>query len=297
MIVEVIQNKNKILNQHVLPDVIFNRFDLLFADDYELYQIDDWYIPVKLKSDNKKKAYLEPGLYLRAVPADVLYKFYDFLFEKYPNAEYIKVQHSYTPVGDAEQYPYWHIELPATREEFDKALSARVRYNTKWYPKIIRKELGEFNITKYSANEITEKMLRQFFDWKSQTHGWEYKNSPLDAIQEWGITACYVLTVDDVIHAVGCICETGDNAWFWNFAYNPAPEYKRYSLGMVVYYHIICDMIEMGKKVFYLSGGWLDYKKWYNGILTYTYSGNVPNPNIKRRKHHGFWWHLRHLKF
>jgi hypothetical protein len=301
MITEVTENKNQTLTKHVNPDVVFNRFDLLYGDDYELYEINGWYIPVKQKQDELEKIYLETGMYLRPIPLVILNELYDFLFQRYPKAEYIKIYHCYTETADARAYPYWRIDLPETKEEFDSALSPRVRYNTKWYPKIIRAELGGeiFRIVKYGANEITEEILKQFFDWKQQTHGWKYNKPVLEAIKEWQITSGYVLTIDDKIYALGFVCETGDNALFWNFSYDPSPEYKRYSLGMVVYYHIICDMINVGKKVFYLSGGWLDYKKWYNGVLSYTYSGHIQNPNIKirRHRHHRLWWHLRHFKF
>ena len=77
--------------------------------------------------------------------------------------------------------------------------------------------------------------------------------------------------------AVAFICDTGDNVYFENFSYDKT--FEKYSIGMVLYYYVICDLIQIHKKIFYLSGGWLDYKRHYNGVLTLTYSGKIYRPD------------------
>lgn len=280
---EIKTNKNNILSSRVSPNVIYNRFDLLYGDDYELYDIGFTVVPVKKIDD-----YLTVGLYLVDGNKSILSKFLTFLFNKYSDIKYIIVKHCYTNICKAKPYPYWHIKLPKTKEEFDNTLVSRVRYNTKWYPKKVNKDIGEYKIIKYEACEISPDIIKLYLQWKSLSHGFSWGGKAIDYIKNAGITHGYVMTITDKIYAIAFICDTGDNVYFENFSYDV--EYNKYSLGMIIYYHIICDMIKNKKNIFYLSGGYLDYKKWYNGILSYTYSGKI-------KRHHSFWWHLKHLKF
>ena len=48
---EIKTNKNNILSSRVSPNVIYNRFDLLYGDDYELYDIGFTVVPVKKIDD------------------------------------------------------------------------------------------------------------------------------------------------------------------------------------------------------------------------------------------------------
>lgn len=115
-------------------------------------------------------------------------------------------------------------------------------------------------------------------------------------LKTYGVSETYVMYIDNELVSVGFTCTTGDNVYFEQFAYAQDDKYKKYSLGMVLYYGIICDLIALKRKNFYLFGGWLDYKKRYNGICQYTYSGSIYR-NQSKKKHHSFWWHLIHLKF
>ena len=106
------------------------------------------------------------------------------------------------------------------------------------------------------------------------------------------------MEINNDVLAIGFICTTDDNVFFEQFSYSQDKKHAKYSLGMVLYYGIICDLIKLGRKKFFLSGGWLDYKKRYNGILQYTYSGIINRGSTANHKHHhSFWWHIRHFKF
>ena len=271
-IVKILRNKDKILSTNIFPNVIHNRFDLLGLD-YDLYQIGDYTIPVEIcKNDTHTFAHI--GTYLTQMPARVLTRFADFLFETYPEIEYIDIKHSHTPFDDSvTPYPYWHINLPASIEDFNKTLAHRVRYNTKWYPKKIRQDVGDYQIKKYSTPDIPDNAVQTYLDWKRTSHNFCFYGTSHEFLQRFGITDCYVMFINDEIKAVAFVCDTGQNAYFENFSYDISLE--KYSLGMVIYYHVIQDMISLKKKVFYLSGGWLDYKRRYNGVLTLTYSGKI----------------------
>ena len=283
MIKEITQNKDEVLRQRIYPNIIFNRFDLWFGpNNYELYNLGkDYIIPVKARSAPNNKIYLEVGLYLTALPSALLKVFFSFLFTRYPNANYIRVMHSYTKIANAEPYPYWHINLPATKEDFDKSLSQRVRYNTKWYPKKLCKEVGPYEIKHYFRTEITPEIVKRYLTLKQITHpDFSWKGALLDYLNVDGITDCYVLYVNTEMKAIAFTSDTGENVMYCATTYDTS--LRKYSIGNILYYHIICDLIAKGKKVFYLSGGWMDYKKYFNGTLSYTYKALISNPYTKQ---------------
>lgn len=148
-----------------------------------------------------------------------------------------------------------------------------------------------------SLKETTDDIVEKFFEWKKLSHAHDYKMSAKEYLKTYGVTETYCLYINDELVSVGFTCTTCENVYFEQFAYSQDEKYKKYSCGMVLYYGIICDLISMGRKNFYLSGGWLDYKKHYNGICQYTYSGTIYKNPQKNKKHHSFWWHLRHLRF
>ena len=294
---EIIENKNEILKSRIYPNFISNRFDLLYGNDYELYDLGSGVLPVKIEGKTAKV-----GMELQSFPEEILQTFFNLLFAKHPSLETITIKHSLSPYGISHKnnqfyhYPYWHIDLPSTQEEFDKNLSARVRYNTKWYPKKIREDFGEFEIKCMSVKDTTDEIVERFFLWKKLSHDCDYHLTAKQYMKAYGVTETYCLYIGEELVAVGFCCTTNDNVYFEQFAYSQDEKYKKYSLGMVLYYGIICDLISLKRKTFYLSGGWLDYKKRYNGVCQYTYSGCIYR-NQNKKLHHSFWWHLRHLKF
>ena len=294
---EISEHKNEILASRIYPNFISNRFDLLYGNDYELYDLGCGVVPVKIDGKTAKV-----GMFLAKFPDETLNKFYNLLFAKHPLLEAIAIKHSLTPYGITSHgnqfyhYPYWHIELPETKEDFDKTLAARVRYNTKWYPKKIREDLGNFEIKRLSVSDTLDEIVNKFFEWKKLSHDCNYNMTAKEYLKTYGVSETYVMYINNELVSVGFTCTTGENVYFEQFAYAQEDRYKKYSLGMVLYYGIICDLIALKRKNFYLSGGWLDYKKRYNGICQYTYSGSIYR-NQSKKKRHSFWWHLRHLRF
>ena len=284
MITEIIQNKDEVLRKRIYPNLIFNRFDLWFGvNNYELYDLGDFVVPVKTMLSPDNKVYLEIGLYLTVLPKALLDELFSFLFQRYPQAKHIRVMHSYTKIANAEPYPYWHIDLPSTKEEFDKNLSSRVRYNTKWYPKKLHKDVGNYEIKHFLRAEITPEIVARYIELKQVTHpDFSWSGQLLDYLNVDGITDGYVLYVAGEIKAIAFTSNTGENVMFCATTYDTS--LRKYSIGNILYYHIICDLIDQGKKKFYLSGGWMDYKKYFNGILTYTLKALIPNPNTKQHK-------------
>lgn len=269
-------NKATLLQENVSPNVIHNRFDLLYGEDFELYEIDGFYLPVKMDGRRAKL-----GLYLRKWSTEELDNFTKYLFKKYKKLDELFILHTYTPMEGVDANVHWHIDLPETIEEFDKNLSNKTRYNTKWYPKKIREEVGEYEIKKFAAAEITEDIVKIYLDWKAKSHNYHYWKTPLEYLTEAGITSGYVMSINQEPVAIAFCCETDKNVFFENFSFDKI--FEKYSLGMVIYYHFIKDMINQKMQTIYLLGGNLEYKKRYNGIETRTYTSN-----IMREKSKGF---------
>lgn len=270
---QIENNKDKILQENIFPNVCWNRFDLRFGNDYKLSKINDllWrgYVASHIEGTT-----IYVSLYLREMNKDTFNEYAKYLFEIYPDAKDLFVLHTYTNTAGVEQNVHWHVDLPESIEEFDATLSRRVRYNTKWYPKKIRENIGEYTIKYINANDCPDDIVMTYFKWKNQTHGTDYGLSPKQYLQKFCVTGVYVMQTDTEVLAIGFISETGDNVFFENFSYNQ--EYAKYSPGMVLYHYLISDIITRGKKKLYLLGGNLEYKKHFNGIPTMTYTGMLP---------------------
>lgn len=270
-IIKIIDNKEFLLRNYVEPNIIHNRFDILF-ETFDLYRLEfensEFYIPVNVQKQSAKV-----GMYLRFLDKSYFEEFLKFLFNEYPVLQDIWVLHSYTPFGKIEAKPHWHIDLPNTKEEFDAALHSKTRYNTKWYPKKIRENIGDYDIKKYTAEEVPTEYIAKYLEWKKLSHNYEWGKAPKEYLKEAGITEVYIMATKDELLAVGFICTTEENVFFENFSYSP--KYEKFSLGNVLLYYIIGDLISQNKKTFFLLGGELEYKRRYNGIKTLTYSGHI----------------------
>lgn len=69
-------------------------------------------------------------------------------------------------------------------------------------------------------------------------------------LKTYGISETYCLYISQELVSVGFTCTTEDNVYFERFAYSQDEKYGKYSLGMVLYYGIICDLIAQGRKFF-----------------------------------------------
>ena len=277
-IIEVTENLKNLFETEIFPNVIKNRFDLLSQSGSNavgggvrlfkaLEPYDTVYIPVFIKNN-----IAEVGLYMRTLNSNVFNEFIEFLFETNKNIEALHFLYTPNKLDYIKPATHWHIDLPSTIEEFDKRISSKLRYNTKWYPKKINKEIGEYSVKKISKTEITPDIVNLYLKWKYNTYGFKYDAKKY--LQDFGVTTAYVLRVESQILAIGFTCETNDkDVYFENFSFDV--KYHKYSLGMVLYYHIIKDLIENKKQRFYLLGGNYDYKQKFNGIATETYTGYV----------------------
>lgn len=261
----------------ITPNVVHNRYDILYGDDYEMIVADDIMIPFHSEHNTGKI-----GLYLRDIGTEKLRKVIQFIFHNMPDIYQIFVLHTYTAVDTIEPHVHWHIDLPSTIQEFDNSLGKNTRRNSRQYPRYIAKDIGEYTIDKVKSDQCSQGIVQMYLDWKKQSHGFIWPKQPYDYLKSSGISDVYIMHTENETLAIGFVCDTGGgNAFFDNFTYNP--KYATYSLGMVLYHAIIADMIAIGKKKFFLLGGDLEYKHRYNGIATMTYTGFIFSmPNFQK---------------
>jgi hypothetical protein len=294
IITKITENKAKELMGNVFPNVILNRFDLLFGGDFELYCVNGEYVPVRIEEHISSKhigplyiksLYARLGIYLRDIGMDNLAGLLLFLYRKY-KLTYIDVVHTYTALTGSDPAPHWHIELPKTIEEFNASLSGNQRYNNRKHLKRINDELGGYIIKRYVVKEVSLEIMKKYFLWKCQRFKFRYDKSPAEYLTENGITDVFVMfsgvEKQNEILAIGFVCITQDNAFFDNFAFNV--EYARYSVGTILFYQMIAALIEDKKQNFFLFGSEREYKRHANGIKTFTYSNRYWHPWCASKK-------------
>ncbi|MFC1659664.1 GNAT family N-acetyltransferase, partial [Pseudomonadota bacterium] len=205
------------------------------------------------------------------------------------NIDTIEAQHSLNKIRKkSKQSIHWHVDLKTTIEEFNQTLSQHTRRNTKWYPKKIKGDFGEYNIKHYKVSDISDIVMNKF---KYETHKSDYnKISPQEYLKNYYVTDGYVLYIGDDIGAMGFSNITDKNIYLENISYNQ--KFQKYSVGMVLYYYLIKEYINKHYDTMFLCSGTSEYKKRFNGIATSTYSGKVIRKSAYIKKISKKFWNL-----
>lgn len=275
---QITTNKDEVLNQKLEHNFIHNRFDILFPNKYDLYEVGNYVIPVYLKQNKHFLDTLLLGNELCGIDNNILKDFYNFLFQQYPTAGQIKISHSISNQGLKKKRTYWYIDLPSTKEEFDKRLGQSTRYNTKRHPRKIIETFGEYTIEYLDKTQISNELVKLLLKWKKERKHYNFKGNEQEYIKHFHITEAYVMKLQNEIVAIIFNSDTGENVYFEQIAFSTEPKYQRYSLGNVLYYYTICDLIKRKKKRYYLyagSGKKYEYKKRMNGKEIVCYNGYI----------------------
>ncbi|MDR1495082.1 MAG: class I SAM-dependent methyltransferase [Rickettsiales bacterium] len=266
-ICQVIENKDRVLQENVLPNLYWNRFDLRFGDNYDLYEIKSGFRSyfVAVHSDGSG---IVLSMYLRNISPSIFAELLKFLFEKYREARSIRMLNSYTYSPWLKPEEHGHIELPSTRGEFDANLSPRVRYNTKWYPKKIRKQFGDYKIEHWAIGDTPLEIHDRYKEFKFATHG------DIDNVAMQMADKVWAMYIGSDVAAILQISDTsgGRDAFLVNITYNQ--KYAKWSVANVLYYTVLQNLIGCGYRRLFLLG-MLDYKRYMNGISTMTFSGTI----------------------
>ena len=271
-VTRITEDKNNLLVENIHPNVYWNRFDVRYGEDWDLWRIESDFLPHYIASHLDGDLIIV-SMYLRRMSPSIFRDAVKFLFGFYEAAKNIYILHSYTMCAGLETMEHAHIEFPQTVQEFDAALSRRVRYNTKWYPKKIRENFGDFQIKHWAIDDTPKEVHEKYHELKFATHG------NIDSLSMAISNEVWALYIADEIAAILQISDTcgGEDLFLANITYNQ--KYAKWSTANVLYYAAICDCIKRGAKKMYLFK-MLDYKRHFNGIGTITWTGTLPREDF-----------------
>jgi len=275
---QIIEYKSEYINK-VEPNFAYNRFDFRFGENYDIWEIIEnkkiIYVPLHIEND---LAII--GVWLVDISQCAFNNFIKIISEKYPHITQIYVRYSLNTYRGLDISNHWIVELSDTILGFDEKLSAKTRYNTKWYPKKIREDLGEYEIKKYSFKNISNDIVEKYFEFKLKSHNIDYQMSPLEYLKTFYVTHAYVLKIKNETQAILFDSNFNEISYLENFGFNN--ELSKYSLGMVLYYYYITDLIKNEVKYIYLGDGSQEYKKRFNGKNKLAFDGFI---QIKQNKY------------
>lgn len=255
----------------IQPNVILNRFDMRQPiANCCVYVLNEVYVPF-YKSNNVGHL----GIYLRELCPSVLARIVEQIFKDEKFIPMIRYLHTTTPMPGGNKGIHWHVDLNTQISDFDAKLSKKTRYNTKWYPKKILKELGDYKID--SSENISNSDVQLLFRFKKETNDVYMADSPKSYRLANCINYKYVLSLKGRAVAIALLSKMGNNVFLDNIGYDSY--YSNFSIGSVLYYSMVKDLIESEAETLFLLGGRQEYKRRFNGVLTETYSGEIPNPN------------------
>lgn len=272
--------KDEIMASEIRPNFIHNRFDIMYKDDYLLFHIYSkkdssvkYYIPVKII---KNTAFL--GIQLTYIENKTLLDFIKYLFKNFLIWK-VKFRFSLNNLAKNRCKDYFVVYLPDCIDDFNSKLSHDTRYNiTRYYPKRIEKNF-KYSIRHFSRQEIlSNKIYETYYNFKMVTHNYDGIQNAEEYIDKNYITDAFVMYFDEKIVSIVLINILDDSAFLENLTYDV--EYRNYSVGTILYYNTIKELINRNIKTFYLFDGTGEYKMRFNGTKIQTYSGTIYRYNF-----------------
>ncbi|HJV86238.1 MAG TPA: GNAT family N-acetyltransferase [Noviherbaspirillum sp.] len=177
--------------------------------------------------------------------------------------------------ADIRNLPYpWHavdhtedmiIELPATVQEYDARVGKNMRRNIKRYTSALQRDFPSYTYHIKDADEISEQEIRDII--RLGCIRMESKNiAPryTEAETQWIVQLAKQCGLVGIATVEGKVCagaigfRIGENYFMHIIAHDP--RFNDYSLGILCYYHTICEGIARGGKRFHLLQGRYGYK-------------------------------------
>ena len=237
--IELVDSNKSI--EKVYPNFTYNRFDIRFNDDFKMYAVHEnektFFIPYHIEND-----LCIVGVWLTPISKRAFDLIIDDIFDKNHNVFKIYARYSLNQYDGLDTFNHWRVELPENIEEFATKLSARTRYNTSWYPKKIKENFGDYEIKIFRRAEISDDIVNRYFEFKKLTHGYDYHMTPTEYLDNFYVTHAYVMYISGNIEAIIFNCLVNDIAYIENLSFNS--ELHKYSLGTVLYYYLINDLIK-----------------------------------------------------
>lgn len=253
------------------PDVIFNRFDLLYNSNQYIYIVADaqqWTVPYKIEGNI---AFL--GLYLVEIPKNIFDELIHFIFQQNRHIHKIYLKRSRNNYHKhIRQGNHFRIELPDTFDSLLERLSKKGRYNYKREKRLLH-NIGDVEYMHYDTQASLNNIVAVFFSFKYKTHGRDYHMLPEEYVKNYSVSDAYSMQVNGKIVAVLLSCEQCECVFLENLSYDI--EFEKYSVGFQIYVFFLSEMIKKERKHIFLGGGEYEYKKRFSSIEEITYDGYI----------------------
>lgn len=252
-------------------DLIYNRFDIIFSE-YEqfTFEFENEKYSVMIHQENDK---LLVNLWGKELPQKGFEKFINGLFEKkcLRKISILRCKNNYK--GMLEETNDIVLFLPESVDELIKRLQQKHRYNLRREKRILSESVGKIYTAHYDRRDITDDMVKLFFEWKNESHGTQYGMTAEEYLDTYYVTDAMTLIADTQVIGIAFYCVVDTVSYFENFSYDP--RYKEYSVGYITYELLLEQLIEQKVKTFFLGGGDYDYKRKFGAIETIAYSGHI----------------------
>lgn len=157
------------------------------------------------------------------------------------------------------------VQLPETVKDYENAVGKNMRRNIKRYTSALSKAFPSYRYELYLERDISEQDLRDIIAlscmrMKSKNIVPRFDETEIRWIVDFAKTCGIVgvARIDGKVCAGAIGFRIGDNYFMHVIAHHP--QYNDYSLGILCYYHTICEGIARGGKRFHLLQGRYGYK-------------------------------------
>ena len=258
-------------------DLIYNRFDLIYKDDYERFSYDcegrKYIIDAHYEG---KKAVL--NTWGKQFPQHIAETAANEIFQKHHEIRYIafnRAGNNYRKLLDRKNDI--RIPIPKTNVELLARLKPKHRYNLRRSRRRLEEACGELTTVIYEK-KIPDEIVHMYFEWKKITHKIQYGITPEEYLRKYYVTHAMVLRAGETVVGVAFYCVVNKIVYLENFSYDI--KWEKFSAGYLTYEALLEELIKMQCAFLYLGGGEYMYKKHFGAEENTVYSGAVYNQRV-----------------
>lgn len=250
--------------ENVIPNFIYNRFDLFCKKgEYEAVKIQSSG-STKIVEYRIAKDQAELGLWLTPITVGELEHLLFYIQKNHPSVNRVTYKNGVLPYGKSRRHNHFRIVFPETVEEMESRVSSKSRAKMRKKLRFAEEAYGKMNFVEYDRSDLPDAVVEAFFKFKLATRGRQYNMTPLEYLDRYHVSHCYVLMFGDTIGAIRFSCEQCPVVYGENFTFNP--ELEAYSLGRAIFFHHLIRMVEKKHPELFFAGGDYEYKKHYGSI-------------------------------
>ncbi len=256
----------------VTPDYLFNRFDILYGDDYAVIKTQedekDIYIPIHVRNDE-----IELGLQLTEIGDELVRALLKYLYKAYPRVRRIRFSNTRCRTAVGQESTFYVMKFPDTAEALDAGMTANGRKHLRRKIKRFNEQVGPYVVKHYTADDVPDDVIHWYFNTKSDTYHTPYEGmTARQYLAKYHVTDVYAMAVNDEMCAIRLTAEQCDAINAENHTYDR--KYFEYSPGILLYYEFLkLKISEKKHRYIFLGGGDYDNKKEFSSIAVTVFNG------------------------